>query len=619
MKQQFKQHICRASLVMLTSLALLPTAQAANTMAPVVVTAQRMATNPGNASADVTVISRQEIEASQASNVAELLRSQAGLDVASSGGPGGNTSVFIRGGNSGHTLVLLDGMRVGSATVGSFDWGNFSTSDIERIEIVRGPQSSLYGADAMGGVIQIFTRKGQLGMQSTASFESGTYGTKKTNIAVRSGDAKGATYGVSFEDYRTDGFSAASNGTEADANKRITLGAQMDFSSGKIDTAINLRRSDATTGVDGYDAVTFTFGDIQNYELNNTQTTAAIKFTDHMSDRYDSSIQFSRVIDDVVATDPVNLRNNSDFKTTKDQITWLNQYDTADGSMVLGYDTHTSKGDSNSAGLHETMTQHGVFMSMLSDGSSAQWNASVRYDKNSASSNETTYKLGMVWHLADAMRFTANYGTGFKAPSLNDLYFPDDGFGTKGNPNLKAETSKSWDVGLEYKSDAALLSVVWFKQRYDQLIAWEMDPVTFGFSPNNVNKATTKGLEWQTAYRGSWGFVRGNYTTLSATDDDTGNWLARRAEKSGNVVLGTDFGGFHLETEMNMVGKRFNDNANVTALDAYKTYHLRLAYAMTDSWKLHGRIDNFKDVVYEEVSGYATAGRTSYVGVSAIF
>ncbi|MDQ7005162.1 MAG: TonB-dependent receptor plug domain-containing protein [Ghiorsea sp.] len=133
----------------------------ADELSPLVVTAGRIAENPANVSADTTVITRDDIEASQATTVADILRTQAGIDVASNGGLGKSTSVFLRGGNSGHTLVLIDGVRVGSVTLGSFDWANLSTADIERIEIVRGAQSSLYGADAMAGVIQIFTRKGK--------------------------------------------------------------------------------------------------------------------------------------------------------------------------------------------------------------------------------------------------------------------------------------------------------------------------------------------------------------------------------------------------------------------------------------------------------------------------
>ncbi|MDQ7058458.1 MAG: TonB-dependent receptor plug domain-containing protein [Ghiorsea sp.] len=150
----------------------------ADELSPLVVTAGRIAENPANVSADTTLISRDDIETSQATTVADILRTQAGIDVAANGGLGKSTSVFLRGGNSGHTLVLIDGVRVGSVTLGSFDWANLSTADIERIEIVRGAQSSLYGADAMAGVIQIFTRSGKKGVQSQAFSEAGTYGTK---------------------------------------------------------------------------------------------------------------------------------------------------------------------------------------------------------------------------------------------------------------------------------------------------------------------------------------------------------------------------------------------------------------------------------------------------------
>ena len=604
----------------------LMTSAYATELSPLVVTAGRIAENPANISSDVSVITRQDIESAQVSNVAEILRSQAGLDVVSSGGAGKTTSVFMRGGNSGHTLVLIDGVRVGSATTGAFDWGNLSTTDIERIEIVRGPQSSLYGADAMGGVIQIFTRQGSKGMQVQVNGESGTYGTTVLGAGVQGGSDAGATYAFHAETFKIDGFSVASSGTEDDPSKRTTLSGRLGFTSGKMDLNVSVRNVDAKSSVDGYDPATFSFGDLLTYEHAYKQNISSIKLTDHVSKYYESSIQYSRSTDDSRTSyglDPTNTNLNGDFITTSNQLTWQNIYDLDQSSVILGYDYHKDAAVSNSSGLDKAITQKALFASMVVEGTAAIWNASVRSDKNSVSSNETTYKLGMSWNASNSLSINANYGTGFKAPSINDLYFPDDGWGTSGNPDLVAETSKSWDAGLVYQTESATstfkFSSIYFKQKYDHLIDWKCDPVTWACSPGNVAQATSKGTELSIDYNNDWALLRADWTKLSATNAESGMWLARRAQDSGSVTLGTDLAGFLIEIQRFYVGKRFNDAGNTQVLDGYQKTDLRLSYKFSDTWKIKARIENMNDDKYEEVTGYAVAGRATYAGLSATF
>jgi len=585
-----------------------------NAMQPIVVTASRMAENPANVSADVTVITQEEIAASQASNVAEILRTQVGLNVSSSGGEGKATSVFIRGGNSGHTLVLIDGVRVGSATLGSFNWGNLSTSAIERIEIVRGPQSSLYGADAMGGVIQIFTRKGQKGLQTQVVAESGTYGTKLYGLGVRGGSENGFTYAFDAETFDTKGFSAASSGTEADPAKRTTLSTALSFVSGKMQADINVRTVDATTALDGFGPV-----DALNYNQNYKQTVSSIKVTDHVSDRFESSLQYSRSTDDAITTDPLVTWNNSDYKTTINQFSWQNNYELNDATVILGYDYHKDAGVSKSAKLDKAITQKALYVSIAAENKNMGWNVSARKDNNSTSDNKTTYKLGTIWHASQNFNLSGNYGTGFKAPSINDLFSP---FG--GNSNLKSESSKGWDIGATYLTQMDTLkskfSIVWFSQKYTDLIVWKpIAPGSFSYSPKNVNQARSKGVELIADMSGEAGFVRANWTKLNATDTATGLWLARRAQQNGTLTLGTDVSDLHIEADMAWVGKRYSDPDNTKLMQAYKKTNVRLSYAFAETWKLKFRVENLFDKSYEEVAGYGVAGRSTYTGVTATF
>ncbi len=583
-----------------------------------VVTAGRVGEDPASVSAATTVISRDDIETSQASTVADILRTQAGINVASNGGLGKNTSVFLRGGSSGQTLVLIDGVRVGSVTLGSFDWANLSTADIERIEIVRGAQSSLYGADAMAGVIQIFTRKGKKGIQTQVFAEAGTYGTKSGGVSVQGGTENGVTYALSADTLKTDGFSAAAVGTEADPYERTTLSGRVGFQAGDADIRLSVRNVEGTTDLDGG----FPFGDVLNYTQKTKQNVSSVQVVYPFSDTFESTFQVSRSTDDVVGTDPAPFSfNNSDFKTTVDQLTWQNHLDLETASVLFGLDIHKDNGKSTSAGFDETVTQQALFASFSDSYDMLDVNASVRYDKNSVSDNATTYKLGTVFHANDNFSVSANYGTGFKAPSINDLYFPASAF-SAGNANLKPETSKGWDVGVNYQVKGDDLSydvgVVYFNTQYKDLIVWSPD-ANFFYSPINVGEATTKGTELTASLRHALGFIRANWTTLEATDDTNKLDLARRAKDSGSITLGTDVAGLHAEIQYQVVGKRFSNAANTKTLDAYNKTDLRLSYAINDTWKVKFRSENLQDRVYEEVSGYAVAGRSSYLGVNATF
>lgn len=593
--------------------------QAEEVMSPLVVTASRVAEDPAAVSSDVTVLDREVIEQSQATSVADLLRGQVGLDVAASGGPGKTTSVFLRGSNSGHTLVLIDGVRVGSATVGAFDWGNFSTSDIERIEIVRGAQSSLYGADAMGGVIQIFTRKGSEGNRVRTNAEAGgRYGTTSGDMSITGASDGGVNYALSASGLRTRGVSMAASGVENDAHNLTTISGRVAIPVGDGELELIARGSDGKTGLDGFGPA-----DVLNYTSTTKQRVGSVRLSYPLNDSLETTLQLSRSTDKVVGRDPVTAWNNSDFSTQIDQVTWQNHIDLETFSILLGVDMHKDSGKSSSAGLDRSMTQTAGFTSLGWHAGLADINTSVRYDRNSVSSNKTTYKVGGALHPLEGLRLSANFGTGFKAPSLNDLYFPPDGFGTVGNPNLRPETSRGWDVGLryEFKSDAlkAGLGVVRFEQKFNDLISWVFDPITFGFSPVNLNKANTRGVELSGDLAFGGMFVRANWTFLDAVDSATGDRLPRRAKDSGSFVLGGDVAGLHAEAQVDVVGPRFSTTGNLKPMAGYHKSDLRLAYTINDMWKIKGRIENVEDKTYEEVSGYGVLGRAWYAGVGATF
>jgi len=601
----------------MTAMLLAYQAEATESLPELVVTADRMAQDQASVTADITVIDQKTIEQSQASSVVELLRAQAGIDVAATGGPGKSTSVFLRGGSSGHTLVLIDGVRVGSATLGSFDWSKLSTADIERIEIVRGPQSSLYGADAMGGVIQIFTDKGEAGSKIRLHAEAGSYGTSAGHINVTGRGDSGISYALTVDGLRTKGVSVAATGTELDPYRQLTVSGRATLPVGEGELELIGRNVDGKTGLDGFGPV-----DVLNFTSNTRQSVGSAKLSYPVSDMIETSLQLSRSNDEVIGRDPAGGFNNSDFKTSIDQLTWQNHIETDSVSMLAGLDMYRSKGYSGSAGLDRSIRQTAGFAVLAWHADWLDLNGSLRHDRNSATSNKTTYKAGLALRPLDGLKITANYGTGFKAPSLNDLYFPASIF-SSGNPNLKPETSRGWDAGISYQHEMDTLkagfSLVWFDQSYKDLIVWQGPPPTFFFSPANIGKARTKGLEVSANLAYGPAYMQANWTWLNAKDSVTGDLLPRRAKDSGNVTAGVTFMGLNGEVAWHLVGPRYSSTGNIKPMKGYQKTDIRASYAIDEQWKLTARVNNVGDKIYEEVSGYSVLGRAWYAGASATF
>lgn len=588
--------------------------QEGQTLPKLIVTADRVANDASQVSADTTVITRKEIEQSQQNSVADLLRGQAGIDVAASGGPGKTTSVFIRGGNSGHTLVLIDGVRVGSATTGSFDWGNLSTADIERIEIVRGPQSSLYGADAMGGVIQIFTRKGKIGNQITGHVEAGSYNTVSASSTASGGTEAGINYALTVNTLRTDSVSAAAKGIENDPYRQTTVSGRLTLPVGKGEVELLARNVDGRTSLDGG----FPFGDVLNYTSNTRQSVMSARLNYPLTDYLESTLQLSRSLDEAIGRDPAGGFNNSDFRTRINQITWQNHLDMDAISLLFGLDVHQDKGNSGSARFTRSLTQKAGFASLAWHVAMVDLNGSARYDSNTVSDNKATYRAGIAVHPFDGLKITANYGTGFKAPSINQLYYPNFG-----NPNLKPEQSKDWDAGIHYTQKWQKLAVsfdaTWFDQRYTNLIVNSTSATVSLSNPANLAKARTNGLELAANIAYGPAYVRGNWTFLRALSSLDNSLLPRRARDKGSIVGGISTMGLTVEAELDIVGPRFSSPFNQKPMKGYTKTDIRASYAINKQWKITARVDNAGDKTYEEVSGYGVLGRAWYGGVSASF
>ncbi len=586
-------------------------------MGEVVVTADRMDTPSDEITADTTVITREDIEQSGAVTVAELLRRVAAVEVTTAGGPGKATSLFLRGTNPGHTLVLIDGLRVGSATLGQFDWANLSLNGIERIEIVRGPQSSLYGADAIGGVIQIFTRSGSAENHARVLVETGDLGSSRVSAGISGGNEAGIRYGLHAEAQRTRGVSAAAVGTEADSFSATNWGGKLEVPMGDGQIRIFGHSNDGSTGLDGFDPATFTFGDILNFNQRLRQQQWGLEAEYPVGEAWTTLLRLGRSQDVYATTDPVTAFNNAYIRTRIDQLSWENRFHFEAIDALLGIEQHRDLGQNLSMGINRRMDQTAGFASLAWHHDAFDVSAALRQDRNNIVADKMTYRLGLAVHPFSGIKLFANYGTGFKAPSLNDLYWPATVF-SAGNPNLRPESSKGTDVGLSWNDEGEWgrlsASATWFSQDIRDLISWEQVKPFF-WQPTNIGRAKVHGWEFSLDYHFGPGYVRGNWTVQRARNALDGTWLPRRAREKGGFGIGMDGGRWGFDAWWAIVGPRFSSPGNISPMQGYDKLDMRAWVEVVEHVRLLGRVENATNQRYEEVAGYGVMPRIWYVGV----
>jgi vitamin B12 transporter len=576
---------------------------------PINVTATRTAQTADQSLASVTVISRQDIERQQAHSVQGLLRGVAGISLANNGGAGKATSVFLRGTESDHVLVLIDGVKVGSATLGTTAFQDLPVAQIERIEIVRGPRSSLYGSEAIGGVIQIFTRKG--GGPLRPFFSIGGGSDHRFDVAAGlSGGGERGWFNLSASGIDTAGFNAC-NGrpspggagcftTEPDqdgyrnrsgslrAGYRFTNGLVLDVhalhtaSDNKFDGSF-VNESESTQQVLG--------GTLRFAPAAAWQVTLAAGRSRDASDNFKDGVFKTR------------------FDTERETVSLQNDFAiAADHLLTLGADYQDDRITSTTAFAVRSRDDTGLFTQYQGAFGTHDLQLSLRRDDNEQFGGHTTG--GVAWGVAlgKALRLTVSYGTAFKAPSFNELYFP--GFG---NPALQPETSRSTELGLSGTPAWGRWSLNAFETRIDYLIAFDAAL----FAPNNIDRARIRGLEavLGTQLRG-WDLAA-NITLLDPENRSSGaqhgNTLPRRARQSLRIDVDRQFDQYALGMTLLAAGRRYDDLANSRELGGYATVDLRAAYSLTKDWQLQARIENLFDQAYETAAFFNQPGRGLYV------
>lgn len=607
-----KLHYQTLSLALALALPAVAAAQSNTTdLDDVTVTATRTPVALKDSVVPVQLIDRDQIDRSQANTVLELLRGRAGLDFVNQGGTGKITSLFLRGTNSNQVLVLVDGVRMGSATTGMAALQDLPVDQIERVEIVRGPRSSLYGSEAIGGVIQIFTRTAGKGLQQNLSLTAGSNNLRQASAGFSNRGERGW---VSAQGgyQKTDGINAC-RGTAAGWGAGCF--ADEPDRDGYRNTSINVRAGYALTDTLSLEGHVLNADSFNEYdgsifggnEVDNRQQVYGGKLAWAATDAFQLTAQVGRNRDqaDNYFAAGGNRTFASNFDTRRDTASVQGDIQLAEGQqLTAGADWQNDKITSSTAFDVKDRDNTGVFVEYQGQFGAHSLQASVRNDDNEQFGNHTTGSLGYGFAFGNGFRLTASAGTGFKAPTFNDLYYP--GFS---NPNLKPEESKSLNLGIAQYADNWNWTFNAYETRIDQLIGYDSN-----FDLVNVAEARIRGAEL-TGFLSLAGFDINAQASFTDPRDHTSgaatydNLLARRARTSGRVDVDKSFGPLRLGVTAAGSGHRFDNAANNVRLAGYGTMDVRVEYAINDAWSLQAKAANVFDREYETVAWYNQPGR----------
>jgi vitamin B12 transporter len=570
----------------------------------VLVTATRTARTADQTLASVTVITRPDIERSQANDVPELLRGLAGVNMTSTGGYGKGASLFLRGTNPGHVVVLVDGVKVGSATSGAPTWEFLPLAEIERIEIVRGPRSSLYGSEAIGGVVQIFTRRGGGPTRPSAKVTLGSFRTHDVSAGV-SGGPGNTWFNVHAGQFATRGVNATlprSTSFEPDRD-----GLDNRYGSFRVGHRLPHETEIELHGLQSRGNTEFDSPGFLN-ETNFRQSSGGVKLQSRVLPVWNLSLQAGESKDNTHNFRADRTVIPSRFNTKRRVQTWQNDLSLGRQQLLtLGLDNQEDLVTS-SENLAKTSRDNNAWFTLYQGELGLHsFQASLRRDDNEQFGQHETGSVAYGYALTPQHRVFTSYGTGFRAPNFVDLYWPDPFFST-GNPNLQPEESKSFELGTTGSAGATQWSASLFRTRIENLIVLTGS----NFLPTNLNRATINGLELGGATRVDAWQLGANLTLLDPRDDATDKYLQRRSRYVGRLDVDRRVGRAQWGATLLSQGARYDDPANRTRLGGYTLLNLRVEQTLTRDWRLGMRLENATDKEYQTVAGFNSIGRSLF-------
>ena len=598
----------------------------------VVVSATRIPTPVAQIASSVTVITAADIEARQQRSLPDVLRSVPGVNIVQSGGAGGQTSLFLRGTNSNHTKVLLDGIDIADPSTpgGAADISKLLAGDIAKLEVLRGPQGALYGSDAIGGVVNIVTQSGEGPMKITADAEGGSFDTFNQRGAV-SGSEGAFHYAASVQHFHSGSTPVTPLNLLPPGQRRnddfydnVTATAKLGYDvTDNFDLGFTGRTQNSLGKItgDAFDFVTFTsFPSPTRTRISSIQYQS--RATAHLvlwDGRLDQTLGVAYGSTITATQDP----DNGDSRAIGDRIKldWQGNVRVMDGeTLVLGAETardalHPGLSFGFPSTLSQGVTTNAGFAELQSDFGFGLYNSvSIRYDDNSRFGDRTTWRIAPAWVIGDT-KLKASAGTGFKAPALQQL------FGTfGGNANLKPETSFGYDVGIEQSllGGAVTGGVTWFQNNIKNLIVSGPAPA---FQLMNVGRARTDGVESFLAWKALDALtLRADYTYTDALDAGTKLALLRRPRHKASVNAdwqATD--DLSLAATLLYVGPQIDGNRDFSIprlkMPDYVTVDLAASYRLTEKWTLFGRIENLTDTDYQSPDGFLRPRAAAYAGI----
>jgi vitamin B12 transporter len=596
--------------------------EAVSTLDAVVVTPSRIAQLERDVLGDVTVIGRDELDRAGQESLADVLARQSGFSMYNSGGPHTQTSVFLRGAGPSQTLVLVDGMRVNSMTSGAINWNTIDPAMVERVEIVRGAASSLYGSNAIGGVINIITRKNQ-GDQPTQgwmNFGLGSYGTVKSNAGI-SGSNDGFDYAfsagmadssgysvtspdVAYSEYNPDkdGYTqhnfSGSLGYQWQAGQRLDLTAYNGYVNGDFDSGQS-------------DPIAYSQTRQQVYGLSSTnqlsqawQSVLRLGFSKEsaISHSYGSDFVFGHISRNYAWQNNLKLDDNQSVSLLLERL---------EERVAPGTTSYTlTERNTNAAGAiyRGNFNMHHV-------------QASLRNDNISGYGNKATGGLSYEIDITPHWRAGIAASTGFRAPTFSDLYYPKSG-NYVGNPNLKPEHSRNVEASLSYSRKDTTLGLVVFQNKIKDMINGSVkDPATGISMPQNINRATLRGISFTAEQQFGNTTLNAGVDLLDPRNDASpataqGNQLPYRARQTYRLGALHQLDALTLGAEYQFTGKRYNDTDNTEIMGGYGLTNLTAAYTFNRNVSVQLRWDNVFDKEYVSMKGYRTPGSNLFINLS---
>jgi len=578
----------------------------------VTVTASRYQQNLDDVIPSVTIINRTDILNLQANNILDVLSLQQGIDIARNGGTGATTSVFMRGANSNHVLVLIDGMRVGSSFSGSFAWEHVPVSQIEKIEIVRGTRVSYYGSDAIGGVINIITRNQE---KLYARYTGGSYDSHNFDLGFGNSNEK-SQISVVFGSQKTDGFSATNDNNlfsfDPDNDGYENQSLSFNYSTDLNNQTLKLKMLHSNGDSD------FDIGNSDSTERIARLSLKGIYFSD-----WNSELAIGNNYNELKTQ-----TQSSIFHSNRLNFDWLLNKQVNNNFIGLGLTYRRENADFNNpnapiVSFAENRDNFALFTNWQNNYKSNIFSLSGRFDNNSVYGNNFSADASWANRLSKKNVLNFSVGTAFHAPSINELFSPNFqgmvispitgeslfAFAFEGNPNLKPEESINYEAGFKSSfSNTQQYNINIFYYKIDNMIDFQ-GPT---FKPVNINEAAIKGLEATYSYQNSGLSVSINATLQKAKNSFTGDTLLRRPDQKANMSFDKNYNRFSIGSSIRYASK--NPDFGIL-LDGYTVVDLRAAYAINKHWKVGFKLENIGDKEYQIINGYNTPKRAGYFSI----